>query len=77
MNDEIEKERITVAIVDDHELLRDGIAELLGMENRLEVICRNTAPNAKLDAAKKQEIIAMPLRAGTCAIPIISIIAGV
>lgn len=64
MTDKADTERITVAIVDDHELLRDGIAQLLGMSSRLEValLASNGEEALTALAATPVDVVVMDIR---------------
>jgi DNA-binding NarL/FixJ family response regulator len=62
--------RIKVAIVDDHPVLRDGIASLLGTEPDMEVVAlgENVADAARLmtaEAANDVDVLLLDVRLGT------------
>lgn len=60
-------QRIKVAIVDDHPVLRDGIASLLATEADMEVVAlgENVADAERLLAADEADVLLLDVRLGT------------
>jgi len=67
VTDERNPQRIRVAIVDDHPVLRDGIASLLASEPDMDVVAlgENVADAERLLAANEADVLLLDVRLGT------------